>query len=70
MYGRGSRSTLDRSRSAYQEAVRDLLDQRAEGAILGCTEIGMLLRTEDAMTPVFDTSVIHAEEAARYALRK
>jgi len=59
---------LDSSRLAYQEAVRDLVDQRAEGVILGCTEIGLLLRAQDADLPLFDTAVIHAEEAARYAL--
>jgi aspartate racemase len=48
--------------------VRDLVQQGAEGVILGCTEIGLLLRPQDADVPLFDTAEIHAEEAARYSL--
>jgi aspartate racemase len=59
---------LDESRAAYRRIVGDLLAQRVEGVILGCTEIGLLLRPGDVETPLFDTAVIHAEEAARYAL--
>ncbi len=59
---------LESSRSAYREAVRELRDQGAEGVILGCTEIGLLLRASDVDTPLFDTALIHAEEAARHAL--
>ncbi|MDY6416241.1 MAG: hypothetical protein SPK83_05255 [Succinivibrio dextrinosolvens] len=36
--------------------------------ILGCTEIGMLIGEKDSVLPVFDTTVIHAEEAVSYAL--
>ena len=36
--------------------------------ILGCTEIGLLLRPEDATVPLFDTAAIHAEAAALQAL--
>ena len=39
-----------------------------EGVILGCTEIGLLVRPEDSVLPVFDTTVIHAEAAAKKAL--
>lgn len=60
---------LDESRAAYRRIVGDLLAQRVEGVILGCTEIGLLLRPGDVEIPLFDTAVIHAEEAARYALR-
>jgi hypothetical protein len=52
----------------YQRIVSGLIQQGAEGVILGCTEIGLLLRPQDAETPLFDTADIHAEEAARYAL--
>ena len=59
---------LDESRAAYRRIVAELVRQGAEGVILGCTEIGMLLRPQDADVPLFDTAAIHAEEAARFAL--
>jgi aspartate racemase len=58
----------EESRSEYRRIVGDLEGAGAEGIILGCTEIGLLFRPEDARVPVFDTTHIHAEEAARYAL--
>jgi aspartate racemase len=59
---------LDESRVQYQRIVRGLVDRGAEGVILGCTEIGLLLGPRDAEVPLFDTAEIHAEEAARYCL--
>jgi aspartate racemase len=56
------------SRQLYQDAVRALAADGAEGVILGCTEIGLLLRAEDVDVPLFDTAIIHAETAARVAL--
>ena len=56
------------SRSAYRRIVSGLIRQGAEGVILGCTEIGLLLHEGDADVPLFDTAEIHAEEAARWAL--
>lgn len=58
----------DDSRRMYQEIVGDLVAAGAAGVILGCTEIGLLLRPQDADVPLFDTASIHAEEAARYCL--
>jgi aspartate racemase len=58
----------DESRREYQGIVDGLAVRGAQGVILGCTEIGLLLRPQDAMVPLFDTAQIHAEEAARYAL--
>ena len=40
----------------------------AQGVILGCTEIGLLVNQQDVQIPVFDTTVIHATTAARFAL--
>jgi aspartate racemase len=56
------------SRDAYRQIVADLVGRGAQGVILGCTEIGMLLRQEDAAVPLFDTAAIHAESAAEWAL--
>jgi aspartate racemase len=58
----------DDSRRVYQEIVGDLVAAGAAGAILGCTEIGLLLGPQDSDVPLFDTARIHAEEAARYCL--
>ncbi len=46
----------------------DLVQQGAEGIILGCTEIGLLVGQEDCSVPVFDTTEIHARAAVDYAL--
>jgi aspartate racemase len=56
------------SRHEYRRIVRDLVAGGAEGVILGCTEIGLLLRPEDADVPLFDTAAIHAEAAAMWAI--
>ena len=40
----------------------------AEGVILGCTEIGLLIAAEDSSLPVFDTTQIHADTAAEKAM--
>jgi aspartate racemase len=58
----------EESRSEYRRIASDLVRAGADGIILGCTEITLLFRPEDASVPVFDTTQIHAEEAARYAL--
>lgn len=59
---------LDGSRAEYAGIVEALVEQGCEGIILGCTEIGLLLRPEDASVPLFDTAALHAEAAAVWAL--
>jgi aspartate racemase len=59
---------LESSRFEYGRIVSDLVSRGAEAVVLGCTEIGMLLRPSDSGVPLFDTAQIHAEESARYAL--
>ncbi len=56
------------SRESYRQIVADLVARGAQGVILGCTEIGLLLKPEDASVPLFDTAAIHAEAAAEWAL--
>ena len=58
----------DDSRAAYSEIIGKLKARGAEAVILGCTEIGLLISQEDSVLPVFDTTIIHAESAARFAL--
>lgn len=56
------------SKESFQQAIRDLVAEGAEGIILGCTEIGLLIKPEDADVPVFDTAQIHAVAAVAKAL--
>jgi aspartate racemase len=57
------------SRAQYVEIMARLVEQGAEGIILGCTEIGLLVRGEDSRVPLFDTTRLHALAAVDYALR-
>lgn len=56
------------SRTRLQHIMRALVANGAQGVILGCTEIGLLVGAEDTSVPVFDTTRIHAEYAADWAL--
>ncbi|SEG08016.1 aspartate/glutamate racemase family protein [Marinobacterium lutimaris] len=58
------------SKSAYLDIVAALADRGAEGVILGCTEIGLLIQGADTDVKLYDTTVIHAEQAVRQALDK
>lgn len=59
---------LDSSRRYYQQVIKDLAAQGAEGVILGCTEIGLLISQDDSPIPVFDTTAIHAAAAVDFLL--
>ena len=52
------------SRAQYREIMQRLINAGAEGIILGCTEIALLVRPEDAPAPLFDTTGLHARYAA------
>jgi aspartate racemase len=56
------------TKSYYLEVMKKLVEQGAEGIILGCTEIPMLIKTEDIDIPLFDTALIHAKAAVEFAL--
>jgi len=56
------------SKQTYTEVIKRVVSEGAEGVILGCTEIGLLVRQEDSSVPLFDTTEIHAKAAVRYAL--
>lgn len=56
------------SRKEFKRIIKGLIQQGAEGVILGCTEIGLLVRNEDTSVPLFDTTNIHAKGAVDYAL--
>ncbi|WP_019672513.1 aspartate/glutamate racemase family protein [Psychrobacter lutiphocae] len=59
---------LSESRDYYIEVIKELAQQGAQGVILGCTEIGLLIKPEDSPIPVFDTTQIHAEAGVRFLL--
>lgn len=61
---------LDSSRSEYQRIIAEMKSQGAECVILGCTEIGMLISDKDSVLPTYDTTIIHATEAAKLALEQ
>jgi aspartate racemase len=58
----------DDSRREYQRVIRDLVVAGAEGVILGCTEIELLVSQDDSPIPVLPTTRLHAEAAVRMAL--
>lgn len=58
------------SRRTFVRVLEEMRGRGAQAAILGCTEIGLLLRGGDIDMPLFDTAVIHAESAARWALEE
>jgi aspartate racemase len=53
---------------AYIEIINKLEDNGAEGIILGCTEIPLLIKQDDVNIPVFDTTFIHAKSAVDFAI--
>ena len=57
------------SRDEYRRIIAALISQGAEGIILGCTEISLLVGQADADVPLFDTTALHAQYAAEQALR-
>lgn len=59
---------LEKSKSEYLRIMGAMASAGAEGFILGCTEITLLVQPEDSRLPVFDTTRIHAEKAVELAL--
>ena len=58
----------EESRQKYAAVIADLKERGAQGVILGCTEIGLLVTQADSPLPIFDTTRIHAEKAALFAI--
>jgi len=56
------------SRRKYADMIQGLVAEGAGGVILGCTEIGLLVKQADSPVPLFDTTEIHARAAVYYAL--
>jgi aspartate racemase len=61
---------LDDSRDEYRRIMRALAGRGAQGILLGCTEIDLLVGAEDSPVPVFDTTRLHAERIVAVALEE
>lgn len=57
------------SKRKYLEVIENLVKRGAEGVILGCTEIPLLIKKDDIEVPLFDTMTIHAEAAVNYSIK-
>ena len=61
---------LGSSKKEYLRIIDDFVENGAEGIILGCTEIGILVSSEDTEIPLFDTTPIHALAAVEHVLHE
>lgn len=59
----------EKSKKIYLEIIDDLVSKGAEGIILGCTEIGLLIKKDDTKILLFDTTEIHAKKAVELAMK-
>jgi aspartate racemase len=57
------------SKQLFIKIINDLITKGAQGIILGCTEIPLLIKQEDITVQIFDTTYIHAEKAVEFALK-
>ena len=55
--------------SPYITIINKMMPYGIEGLILGCTEIGLLIKEKDIPIKIFDTTIIHAKKAVEYALK-
>ena len=60
----------DSSKNYYLQVIDNLVQSGAQGVILGCTEIGLLIKQNHVDIPVFDTTMIHAQAAVNKAIQK
>jgi aspartate racemase len=58
------------SREKYKQIIEQLAKKGAQGVILGCTEIPLLIKQQDVSIPVFDTTTIHAEKTVEFAVNQ
>jgi aspartate racemase len=56
------------SRDAFRHIINGMAENGAEGIVLGCTEIPLLVTQSDTSIPLFDTTRLHAEAAVEFAL--
>ena len=58
------------SKEDYKRIIADLAEQGAEAVILGCTEIGILIKDGEGSVPLYDTTLIHSRAAVEFALKE
>ena len=58
----------DETKSLFISVIDEFARQGAQGVILGCTELGLMIDSDDSGLPLFDTAVLHAERAAEEML--
>lgn len=61
-------SAIEQSKQRYIEIIDRMIEIGAQGVILGCTEIGLLINPEDVSVPIFDTTALHVEAAVDFLL--
>jgi aspartate racemase len=61
---------LDKTKEQFKHVIGKLQDQGAEGIVLGCTEIPLLINQKDISIPLFSTLEIHAQAIAKFALEE
>ena len=61
---------IAKSREIYKTIIQNLEKRGAQGVILGCTEIPLLISNKDVTIPIFNTTKIHAEKAVEWALKE
>ncbi len=61
---------VERSRDSFMHIIEGLVGRGAEGLILGCTEIPLLIQQQHVSIPLFDTTRIHAKATARWAMKE
>jgi len=67
-YELGKGLVLEGTQRRYLAIIESLVQRGADGIVLGCTEISMLVHQRDVVVPVFDTTHIHAEAAIAFSL--
>jgi aspartate racemase len=60
---------IETSRTFLANSIKSLSDSGAEGIILGCTELGMLVQDGDSCVPTFDSTILHAKKAVELSLK-
>ena len=59
---------MDETKKRYLEISKELINKGAEGIILGCTEIPLVIKPEDLSVPIFDTALIHSKAIVDFQL--
>jgi aspartate racemase len=58
------------SKNKFKDIIQNLVDRGAQGVILGCTEIPLIVAQKDYAIPLYDTTALHAQAAVEYAIRQ